>query len=134
MVKYGNYFSWKNGPASSLLISVRIEGEFEEAFRVLSLLIVLLVFNFTLFEPINIYLFDKGLTFRKDLFLASAQIYPPDPALKRPTTRLQERLIKKLGENAHPFYFELPPHCPASVTLQPAPGIQNKKSYFYHLH
>ena len=30
--------------------------------------------------------------------------------------------MKKLGENAHPFYFELPPHCPASVTLQPAPG------------
>jgi beta-arrestin len=63
-----------------------------------------------------------GLTFRKDLYLASAQIYPPDPALKRPMTRLQERLIKKLGDNAHPFYFELPPHCPASVTLQPAPG------------
>ena len=34
----------------------------------------------------------------------------------------QERLIKKLGENAYPFFFELPPHCPASVTLQPAPG------------
>ena len=38
----------------------------------------------------------------------------------------QERLIKKLGENAHPFYFELPPHCPASVTLQPAPGDTGK--------
>ena len=34
----------------------------------------------------------------------------------------QERLIKKLGANAYPFFFELPPHCPASVTLQPAPG------------
>lgn len=67
-----------------------------------------------------------GLTFRKDLYLASAQIYPPDPALKKPMTRLQERLIKKLGENAHPFYFELPPHCPASVTLQPAPGDTGK--------
>ena len=41
---------------------------------------------------------------------------------KRPLTRLQERLVKKLGENAYPFFFELPPHCPASVTLQPAPG------------
>ena len=30
--------------------------------------------------------------------------------------------MKKLGENAYPFFFELPPHCPASVTLQPAPG------------
>ena len=35
---------------------------------------------------------------------------------------MQERLIKKLGANAYPFFFELPPHCPASVTLQPAPG------------
>ncbi len=31
----------------------------------------------------------SGLTFRKDLYLASAQIYPPDPALKKPMTRLQ---------------------------------------------
>jgi len=41
-----------------------------------------------------------GLTFRKDLYLASSQIFPPlesDPATKRPLTRLQERLIKKLG-------------------------------------
>lgn len=66
-----------------------------------------------------------GLTFRKDLFLAIEQIYPPiEP--KRPLTRLQERLIKKLGPHAHPFYFELPPHCPASVTLQPAPGDTGK--------
>jgi len=71
-----------------------------------------------------------GLTFRKDLYLASSQIFPPlesDPATKRPLTRLQERLIKKLGgENAYPFFFELPPHCPASVTLQPAPGDTGK--------
>ena len=68
----------------------------------------------------------SGLTFRKDLYLASSQIYPPLEENKKPLTRLQERLIKKLGENAHPFYFELPPHCPASVTLQPAPGDTGK--------
>jgi len=67
-----------------------------------------------------------GLTFRKDLYLASSQIYPPEDNSKKPLSRLQERLIKKLGENAHPFYFELPPHCPASVTLQPAPGDTGK--------
>jgi len=70
-----------------------------------------------------------GLTFRKDLYLASSQIFPPeekDTASKRPLTRLQERLIKKLGTNAYPFFFELPPHCPASVTLQPAPGDTGK--------
>ena len=38
----------------------------------------------------------------------------------------QERLMKKLGSNAYPFFFELPPHCPASVTLQPAPGDMGK--------
>ena len=68
----------------------------------------------------------SGLTFRKDLYLASSQIFPPLEENKKPLTRLQERLIKKLGENAHPFYFELPPHCPASVTLQPAPGDTGK--------
>ncbi|GLG96373.1 Beta-arrestin-1 [Gryllus bimaculatus] len=71
-----------------------------------------------------------GLTFRKDLYLAAEQIFPliqPEGgAAKRPLTRLQERLIKKLGPNAYPFYFELPPHCPASVTLQPAPGDTGK--------
>lgn len=86
-----------------------------------------------------------GLTFRKDLYLASEQIYPPLPSSsggpssqspegdeggpaqqRRPLTRLQERLLKKLGPNAFPFYFELPPHCPASVTLQPAPGDTGK--------
>ncbi|KAJ8923735.1 hypothetical protein NQ315_010316 [Exocentrus adspersus] len=69
-----------------------------------------------------------GLTFRKDLYLAAEQIYPQENTsqTKRPLTRLQERLIKKLGPNAYPFYFELPPHCPASVTLQPAPGDTGK--------
>ncbi|XP_076395844.1 beta-arrestin protein kurtz isoform X4 [Megachile rotundata] len=68
-----------------------------------------------------------GLTFRKDLFLAADQIYPVvSGSQRRELTRLQERLIKKLGNNAYPFYFELPPHCPASVTLQPAPGDTGK--------
>ncbi|XP_063824428.1 beta-arrestin-1 isoform X1 [Ostrinia nubilalis] len=67
-----------------------------------------------------------GLTFRKDLYLAAEQIYPPTNTSKRPLTRLQERLVRKLGPAAHPFYFELPPHCPASVTLQPAPGDTGK--------
>ncbi|KAJ6222504.1 hypothetical protein RDWZM_001049 [Blomia tropicalis] len=68
-----------------------------------------------------------GLTFRKDLFLSTEQIYPcKEEKINRPLTRLQERLIKKLGANAYPFYYELPPHCPASVTLQPAPGDTGK--------
>ncbi|XP_017755059.1 PREDICTED: beta-arrestin-1 isoform X2 [Eufriesea mexicana] len=68
-----------------------------------------------------------GLTFHKNLYLAAEQIYPVVPGVQqRNLTRLQEKLIKKLGSNAYPFYFELPPHCPASVTLQTAPGDSGK--------
>lgn len=59
-----------------------------------------------------------GLNFQKDLYLASEQIFPPPQ--KQNTTKLQERLMKKLGPNAYPFTFILPPSAPASVTLQPA--------------
>lgn len=94
-----------------------------------------------------------GLTFRKELYLVNEQIFPDtsrqhcskscpyyvegisdtisiDPEAEkrpqRPLTRLQERLVKKLGVNAFPFFFELPPLCPASVTLQPGPGDSGK--------
>ncbi|XP_071454230.1 arrestin homolog [Hetaerina americana] len=60
-----------------------------------------------------------GLNFQKDLFLASEQIYPPTPKREENLTKLQERLLKKLGPNAFPFTFKLPTSAPASVTLQP---------------
>lgn len=51
------------------------------------------------------------------------QIFPKKfGANDKPLSRLQERLISKLGQNAFPFCFEIPPHCPASVLLQPAAG------------
>lgn len=59
-----------------------------------------------------------GLNFQKDLYLASQQIYPP-PEKVNTTTKLQERLMRKLGENCYPFSFVLPENAPASVTLQP---------------
>lgn len=58
-----------------------------------------------------------GLHFQKDLFLTSELIYPPQQ--KGNVTKFQERLVKKLGPNVHPFTFILPPNAPASVTLQP---------------
>ncbi|NWV00887.1 ARRB1 protein, partial [Upupa epops] len=67
-----------------------------------------------------------GLTFRKDLFVANAQAFPPVPEDKKPLTRLQERLLKKLGEHAYPFTFEIPPNLPCSVTLQPGPEDTGK--------
>ncbi|KAL3111557.1 hypothetical protein niasHT_016718 [Heterodera trifolii] len=64
-----------------------------------------------------------GLTFRKDLISQLYQVYPATQNESlRPMTRLQERLKKKLGENAFPFWFEIPPNSASSVTLQPAQG------------
>lgn len=52
-----------------------------------------------------------GLSFRKDLFIANYQAFPPTPNPPRPPTRLQERLLRKLGQHAHPFFFtvRMPP-------------------------
>jgi len=68
-----------------------------------------------------------GLTFRKDLFIAQQQVYPKlDTELNIPLTHLQQRLLRKLGSNAYPFFFQIPKNVPASVTLQPAPGDTGK--------
>ncbi|CAF1072020.1 unnamed protein product [Adineta steineri] len=67
-----------------------------------------------------------GLTFRKDLFCSTQQIYPPIDDQKKSLTHLQQRLLRKLGPNAYPFYFEIPHNAPASVTLQPAAGDTGK--------
>merc|ERR1712106_344316 len=58
-----------------------------------------------------------GLNFKKELILGEMQLFPP--ASSPPPTRLQERLVNKLGKNAFPFHLEFPPHSPTSVTLQP---------------
>ncbi|TWW54611.1 Beta-arrestin-1 Arrestin beta-1, partial [Takifugu flavidus] len=47
-----------------------------------------------------------GLTFRKDLFVANSQVFPPSAEQETRLTLLQERLMKKLGEHAHPFTFQ----------------------------
>lgn len=46
-----------------------------------------------------------GLTFRKDLYLASSQIYPMDPANKRPPTRLQ--VCVSLLIHSHTTFLEV---------------------------
>lgn len=66
-----------------------------------------------------------GLNFQKELYLVSQQLYPPvqrDKEVEAKSsglTRLQERLIRKLGPNAVPFTFSFPQTAPSSVTLQP---------------
>ena len=60
-----------------------------------------------------------GLTFRKELHSAVQQVFPPtEENREKLCTRLQERLLRKLGKNAYPFFFELPHQSPCSVTLQ----------------
>jgi len=58
-----------------------------------------------------------GLEFQKDLLMASGEIKETQ---KKDLSKMQERLIKKLGSSAYPFTFELPKNAPPSVTLQPA--------------
>uniref|UniRef100_A0A452QLI0 Beta-arrestin-2 n=1 Tax=Ursus americanus TaxID=9643 RepID=A0A452QLI0_URSAM len=67
-----------------------------------------------------------GLSFRKDLFIANYQAFPPVPNPPRPPTRLQDRLLRKLGQHAHPFFFTIPQNLPCSVTLQPGPEDTGK--------
>jgi arrestin-1 len=61
-----------------------------------------------------------GLNFQKELFLASEQIYPPLEKSGNDLSKVQERLLKKLGSNAFGFNFTIPSSAPASITLQQA--------------
>lgn len=65
-----------------------------------------------------------GLCFRKDIWLKQVQIYPngEKPAL----SAMHETLLKKAGDNAHPFSFEIPNNLPCSVSLQPGPDDKGK--------
>ncbi|XP_065146724.1 arrestin, beta 2a isoform X4 [Paramisgurnus dabryanus] len=67
-----------------------------------------------------------GLSFRKDLYVSTFQAYPPIPEESKACSRLQERLLKKLGQNAYPFHFTIPQNLPCSVTLQPGPEDTGK--------
>lgn len=66
-----------------------------------------------------------GLNFQKDLYLCSEQVYPKVKSESSPS-KLQERLLKKLGSNAFPFTFQLPTSAPGSVILQPGPDDQGE--------
>ncbi|XP_023685063.1 arrestin red cell-like [Paramormyrops kingsleyae] len=65
-----------------------------------------------------------GLSFRKDLYISTFQAYPA--LSEEPYSRLQEKLLKKLGQHAHPFHFTIPQNLPCSVTLQPGPEDTGK--------
>uniref|UniRef100_A0AAQ5YRM6 Arrestin-C n=1 Tax=Amphiprion ocellaris TaxID=80972 RepID=A0AAQ5YRM6_AMPOC len=56
-----------------------------------------------------------GLCFRKDIWTQFVQIHPPvdKPAL----SAMHETLLKKAGDGAQPFSFEIPNNLPCSVSL-----------------
>ncbi|KAM9844875.1 S-arrestin a [Aulostomus maculatus] len=69
-----------------------------------------------------------GIAFRRELYLSTRQVYPPlQDREKGIHTRTQAKLLRKLGDNAYPFFFEFPDNLPCSVALQPAPHDVGKQ-------
>ncbi|XP_041850164.1 S-arrestin b isoform X2 [Melanotaenia boesemani] len=69
-----------------------------------------------------------GVAFRRDLFLVTRQVYPEMQDKEKLThTRIQQKLLRKLGDNAFPFFFEFPDNLPCSISLQPGPSDEGKK-------
>ncbi len=58
-----------------------------------------------------------GVKFSKIIPLGQAQIVPPEQE-KIQITKLQQRLLDKLGGSAYPFCFKFPATAPSSVVLQ----------------
>ena len=58
-----------------------------------------------------------GLSFKKELVLDRVQIFPPDKRSGEEETKLQTRLIQKLGEGAYPFALNFPELAPNSVII-----------------
>ncbi|XP_041804409.1 S-arrestin a [Chelmon rostratus] len=62
-----------------------------------------------------------GIAFRRELYLSTRQVYPPlQDREKGVHTKIQAKLLRKLGDNAYPFFFEFPDNLPCSVAMQPA--------------
>ncbi|XP_078100706.1 S-arrestin-like isoform X2 [Sander vitreus] len=69
-----------------------------------------------------------GVAFHRDLFLVTRQVYPELQDKDKLThTKIQHKLLRKLGDNAFPFFFEFPDNLPCSVALQPGPSDVGKK-------
>lgn len=69
-----------------------------------------------------------GVAFKRDLFLVTRQVYPELQDKEKLThTKIQQKLLRKLGNDAFPFFFEVRndlkrpvrPSCSLSHILQP---------------
>ncbi|CAB1325720.1 unnamed protein product [Coregonus sp. 'balchen'] len=63
-----------------------------------------------------------GIAFRKEIYMANRQVTRSSPH----TPKMQGKLLRKLGDNAFPFFFEFPDNLPCSVGLQPGPKDSGK--------
>ncbi|XP_057714030.1 S-arrestin a isoform X2 [Corythoichthys intestinalis] len=69
-----------------------------------------------------------GIAFRRELYLSTRQVYPPLQDREQGVhTRTQAKLLRKLGDDAYPFFFEFPDNLPCSVAMQPAPHDVGKQ-------
>uniref|UniRef100_A0A8C5B9Y1 Arrestin-C n=1 Tax=Gadus morhua TaxID=8049 RepID=A0A8C5B9Y1_GADMO len=66
-----------------------------------------------------------GLSCRRDIWVKRVQVFPVI-AGGIGKTPMQEALVKKAGEQAHHFSFEMPTNLPCSVALQPGPNDSGK--------
>lgn len=49
-----------------------------------------------------------GVAFRRDLFVVTRQVFPELQDKEQLThTKIQQKLLRKLGDNAYPFFFEV---------------------------
>jgi arrestin-2 len=82
-------------------------------------------------QLVTVYRFGReedevmGVKFSKEMILGKEQVYPMVNT-KAEMTPMQERLIKKLGNNAFPLTFTFPSQSPSSVTLQAGEDDQGK--------
>ncbi|KAK1879543.1 S-arrestin [Dissostichus eleginoides] len=69
-----------------------------------------------------------GVAIRRELHVSTRQVYPPLQDRESCIhSRMQAKLLQKLGDNAYPFYFEFPDNLPCSVMLQPGPNDSGKQ-------
>lgn len=59
-----------------------------------------------------------GLSFRRDLYFSKVQVFPPVGAATT-STKLQESLTKKLGDNTYPFLLTVSDPSPLPWSLHP---------------
>ncbi|XP_059805450.1 beta-arrestin-1-like isoform X3 [Hypanus sabinus] len=67
-----------------------------------------------------------GQAFQRELYVSTIQIFPQVGEEPKSLTKMQERLMKKIGDKALPFTFQFPNYLPCSVCLQPGANDPDK--------